>query len=152
MKIKNLKSIFFLIVMLISSVNLYSEEKFPAEEWQEIDTLKIVEMKVVANIIIPLQILTDLDIKSTVVDNQKLEIPFKLEMNKDPKKTYKLSYTEKLIDMDDDGRVDVQIISPEYSSNRILENNKIVIYGEGIKNDGIYRKIIYMTVELKDGI
>ncbi|MGL6025070.1 MAG: hypothetical protein ACRC0F_10695 [Cetobacterium sp.] len=152
MKIKNLKSMFFLIVMLISSVNLYSEEKFPAEEWQEIDTLKIVEMKVVANIIIPLQILTDLDIKSTVVDNQKLEIPFKLEMNKDPKKTYKLSYTEKLIDMDDDGRVDVQIISPEYSSNRILENNKIVIYGEGIKNDGIYRKIIYMTVELKDGI
>ncbi|MGL4946879.1 MAG: hypothetical protein ACRC5T_13865 [Cetobacterium sp.] len=152
MKIKNLKSIFFLIVMLISSINLYSEEKFPAEEWQEIDTLKIVEMKVVANIIIPLQILTDLDIKSTVVDNQKLEIPFKLEMNKDPKKTYKLSYTEKLIDMDDDGRVDVQIISPEYSSNRILENNKIVIYGEGIKNDGIYRKIIYMTVELKDGI
>lgn len=152
MKIKNLKSMFFLIVMLISSINLYSEEKFPAEEWQEIDTLKIVEMKVVANIIIPLQILTDLDIKSTVVDNQKLEIPFKLEMNKDPKKTYKLSYTEKLIDMDDDGRVDVQIISPEYSSNRILENNKIVIYGEGIKNDGIYRKIIYMTVELKDGI
>ncbi|MGL6067023.1 MAG: hypothetical protein ACRC0R_08070 [Cetobacterium sp.] len=152
MKRKYLKLINFLVVILIITTNLYSEDKFPEEEWREIGTIENVEMKIVANIIVPLQIITDLDVKATVVDNQKLEIPFKLEMNKDPKKTYKLSYTEKLIDMDNDGRIDVQIISPEYSSNRVIEKNKIVIYGEGIKDDGIYRKIIYMTVELKDGI
>ncbi|MGL5279120.1 MAG: hypothetical protein ACRC8M_08645 [Cetobacterium sp.] len=143
-----------IIIMIVIMVKSYSndEQNLPAGDWKLVEQGREMTMKIQANVVTPLQIITDLDVKATVVDKQKLEIPFKLEMNKNPNKTYKLSYTEKVIDIDNDGKVDVEILSPEYSTSKVIENNKIVIYGDGIKDDGIYRKKIYMTVELKDGI
>ena len=164
MKNKTNLLINLLLLMFCITWNSYSSttKEILLNEWRLIENGKEMTMKVQANIVTPLQIMTDLDVKATVVDNQKLEIPFKLEMNKydilqsinedNPNKTYELSYTENLIDIDNDGKIDVEIISPKYSTGKVIENNKIVIYGQGIKEDGIYRKKIYMTVHLKDGI
>lgn len=152
MKNNNYYFIKIIISILLCSKFIYcnSEEKNLLSEWSYEENIDLL-MEVEAEVIVPLQIITDLNIKATVIDNQKLEIPFKLEMNKDPKKTYKLSYSENLIDIDNDGVTDIQISSPELSSDRVVENNKIIIYGNGIKNDGLYRKKIYITIELKDG-
>lgn len=153
---KNKTNLLVNLLLLMFSItwNSYSNttKEILLNEWRLIENGKEVTMKVKANVVTPLQIITDLDIKATVVDNQKLEIPFKLEMNKNPNKTYELSYTENLIDIDNDGKLDVEIISPKYSTDKVIEDNKIIIYGQGIKEDGIYRKKIYMTVHLKDGI
>lgn len=152
MKNNNYYFIKIIISILLCSKFIYSnsEEKNLLSEWSYEENIDLL-MEVEAEVIVPLQIITDLNIKATVIDNQKLEIPFKLEMNKDSKKTYKLSYSENLIDIDNDGVTDIQISSPELSSDRVVENNKIIIYGNGIKNDGLYRKKIYITIELKDG-
>lgn len=152
MKNNNYYFVKIIISILLCSKFIYcnSEEKNLLSEWSYEENIDLL-MEVEAEVIVPLQIITDLNIKATVIDNQKLEIPFKLEMNKDPKKTYKLSYSENLIDIDNDGVTDIQISSPELSSDRVVENNKIIIYGNGIKNDGLYRKKIYITIELKDG-
>ncbi len=103
-----------------------------------------------AKVIVPLEIITDLEVDATVVDDHKLEIPFTLVMNKNPNKEYKIKYTESIIDIDGDGKDDVEIISPSISNSKVEEKNKIVIDGAGIAKDGVYTKRIYMSVEVKD--
>ena len=43
---------------------------------------------------VPLQIVSDVDIETMVIDEQKLEIPFDIELNKEPdiKDYYKINY------------------------------------------------------------
>ena len=153
-----MKKIFLLNFLIMSLIYGEKHQSIKSEEvildkanWKYEKTHKTTLLKTDAKIIVPLEIITDLEIDATVVDNQKLEVPFTLEMNKNPNKKYKINYSEKIIDIDGDRRNDIEIISPEYAHTKIVENNKLIIYGENIKNDGIYHKRVYISVQLIDG-
>lgn len=107
----------------------------------------MVEAKV--NIFIPLEIVSDINIEATVYGNQVLEVPFEIELNKEPEKKnyYKLKYSETEIDIDNDGRVDTYIYSPEFVNTRYINDNFVRIHGDRISNEGDYVKKVYVTVE-----
>ncbi|MGL5568353.1 MAG: hypothetical protein ACRDB9_03825, partial [Cetobacterium sp.] len=67
-------------------------------------------------VVVPLEIITDVDIKALIIDDEQVTIPFELEMNKEPNKQnfYVLNYSETEIDIDEDGTVDTFIYSPKY--------------------------------------
>ena len=107
----------------------------------------MIEAKV--NIFIPLEIVSDIDIEATVYGDQIVEVPFEIELNKEPEKKdyYKLTYSETEIDIDSDGRVDTYIYSPKFINTRYIRDNYVKIYGERISSEGDYIKKVYVTVE-----
>ena len=48
------------------------------------------------NVVVPLEIISDIDIKAMVVDDERVEVPFSLELNKEPdlKDHYRVKYSE----------------------------------------------------------
>lgn len=106
------------------------------------------DMKV--NVYVPLEIVSDVNIYATVLGNETLEIPFDLELNRKPEKNnyYSIKYSDMVLDIDNDGEDDTYIYSPKYINERVETNNYVKIYGEKISNEGIYKKRIYMTVEV----
>lgn len=106
------------------------------------------DMKV--NVYVPLEIVSDVNIYATVLGNEILEIPFDLELNRKPEKNnyYSIKYSDMVLDIDNDGEDDTYIYSPKYINERVETNNYVKIYGEKISNEGIYKKRIYMTVEV----
>ena len=106
------------------------------------------DMKV--NVYVPLEIVSDVNIDATVLGNEILEIPFDLELNRKPEKNnyYSIKYSDMVLDIDNDGEDDTYIYSPKYINERVETNNYVKIYGEKISNEGIYKKRIYMTVEV----
>ncbi|MGL5965090.1 MAG: hypothetical protein ACRCZ9_09655 [Fusobacteriaceae bacterium] len=104
------------------------------------------------NVIVPLEIISDVDIKALIVDNQELSIPFELEMNKEPDKKdfYILNYSETEVDIDGDGFLDTFIYSPKYINKKLVTDNYLYIDGKNITREGVHRKKIYITVELKE--
>lgn len=107
----------------------------------------MIEAKV--NIFIPLEIVSDIDIEATVYGDQIVEVPFEIELNKEPEKKdyYKLTYSETEIDIDSDGRVDTYIYSPKFINTRYIRDNYVKVYGERISSEGDYIKKVYVTVE-----
>lgn len=101
------------------------------------------------NIFIPLEVVSDIDIEATVYGNQVLDIPFEIELNKEPerKNYYKLVFSEKEIDIDSDGKIDTYIFSPEFINTRYINDNYLKVYGENISQEGEYVKKVYITVE-----
>lgn len=101
---------------------------------------------------VPLQIMSDVDIETMVVDEQKLEIPFDIELNKEPdiKDYYKIKYSENNIDIDNDGQVDTVIYSPPYLNTKIVEDNIVYIDGGKISKEGTHKRKVYMTIEVKE--
>lgn len=107
----------------------------------------MIEAKV--NIFVPLEIVSDINIEATVYGDQVLEVPFEIELNKEPEKKnyYKLKYSETEIDVDNDGRVDTYIYSPEFVNTRYIKDNFVRIHGDKISQEGDYTKKVYVTVE-----
>ncbi len=70
------------------------------------------------NVFVPLEIISDVDINAMVIDDEELNIPFELELNKesDKKDYYKLKFSEIEIDIDNDGKIDTYIFSKIYKS------------------------------------
>lgn len=107
----------------------------------------MIESKV--NIFVPLEITSDIDINATVFGNQIIDVPFQIELNREPEKKdyYKLKYSEKELDMDGNGQIDTVIHSPEYVNTRYIKDNFVRIDGGKISNEGEYKKTVYITVE-----
>lgn len=103
-------------------------------------------------VVVPLEIISDVDIKALVIDNEKVTVPFQLELNREPNKknNYTLNYSETEIDIDKDGRVDTYIYSPKYINKKIVNDNYLFIDGENITKDGVHTKKIYVNIELKE--
>lgn len=101
---------------------------------------------------VPLEIIADVDIETLVIDDEKLEIPFDIELNKEPdiKDYYRIKYSENNIDIDKDGQVDTIIYSPKFLNTRIVEDNIVSIDGAKISKEGTHKKKIYMTIEVKE--
>ena len=103
-------------------------------------------------VFVPLEILSDIDINAVVIDNEELNIPFEIELNKEPEKKdyYKLKFSETEIDIDGDGKIDTSIYSPKYINQRIVKENYVNIKGSNISKDGDYYKKIYITIEVDE--
>lgn len=114
--------------------------------------VKTVIMKMETKIEVPLEIISDIEIKAIVIDDQTATVPFEIEMNKEPDKKdyYKLNYSETEIDIDDDGRTDTFIYSNKYINSKLEKDNRVEIQGKNISKEGYHEKIIYMTVEIHD--
>ncbi len=116
----------------------------------EKNTTVYLESKV--KLFVPLEIISDIDIETMVVDNQKVEIPFEIEMNKEPERKdyYRLKYSEDKIDIDMDGELDTFIYSSPFINTKILKDNIIYIDGGKISKEGTFKKKVYMTIEIKE--
>lgn len=104
------------------------------------------------NVFVPLEILSDVDIKAVVMDDEELNIPFNIELNKEPSKKnyYKLKFSETNIDIDNDGQIDTQIYSPKYINQKIVKESCVKIKGKNISKDGEYYKKVYITIEVDE--
>lgn len=128
----------------------------PQEDIEESGDIRILEktftvmLEAKVNVFVPLEVITDIDIKETVVGNQIVDIPFEIELNRKPEKEnyYSLKYSENIIDIDADGKYDTYIYSPQYINDKVEKNNFVRIYGENISREGTYKKDVYITVEI----
>lgn len=113
---------------------------------------KTLIMGMEVEVVVPLEIISDVEIQAMVIDEQEIEVPFEIEMNKEPDKKdfYKLNFTETEIDIDDDGQDDTYIYSTKFINSKIEKDNKVVIKGKNISKEGRHQKIIYITVETHD--
>lgn len=104
------------------------------------------------NVVVPLEIISDIDIEAFILDDEEANISFDIELNKKPNKEnyYKLKYSETEIDIDNDGKIDTFIYSPKYINNKIAKENYVKIKGKNISNDGEYFKRVYITIEVDE--
>ena len=161
---KKLFTLFFLIL----NITIFSEESEPiipmlpllpsmpanpeAEGKPVPLEVKTIVMKMETEIVVPLEIISDVEIQAMVIDDQKVTVPFEIEMNKEPDKKdyYKLNYSETEIDIDNDGKTDTYIYSNEFINSKIEKDNCVEIQGENISKEGYHEKIIYLTIETHD--
>lgn len=122
-----------------------------------VEVRKPIETKTVilgmeVEVVVPLEIISDVEIQAMVIDDQEIEVPFEIEMNKEPDKKdyYKLNFSETEIDIDDDGENDTYIYSNKFINSRIEKDNKVVIKGRNISKEGYHQKIVYITIETHD--
>ena len=103
------------------------------------------------NVFVPLEIITDIDIEATVIEKQHIKVPFDIELNRKPEKAghYIAKFSEKEIDIDDDGKLDTYIVTPEFLEERINQGNYVEIFGENISEEGTYNKKLYITIDVK---
>lgn len=111
-----------------------------------------VEARVKAQVIVPLEVISDVDIKALVIDDQEVTVPFQLELNKKPDREnfYKINFSQKEIDIDKDGRIDTVIYVNEKINSKIIRDNYVKIEGKNISKEGTHRKKVYITVEVDD--
>lgn len=104
------------------------------------------------NVFVPLEILSDIDISAVIIDDDELNIPFEIELNKKPERNnyYQLKFSETEIDIDNDGKIDVLIYSPKYINQKILKDNYVLIKGKNISTDGDYYRKVYITIEVDE--
>ena len=119
------------------------------DEFRYLEKTYTILMEAKVDVFIPLEVISDINIETTIVGNQIKEIPFEVELNKTPDKKdfYSIKYSESVIDIDRDGKIDTYIHSPEYINEKIQKDNFVKIYGENISKEGRHNKTVYVTVE-----
>lgn len=115
---------------------------------EKIDTLML---KVETNVYVPLEIISDVEIEATLVDDQEVTVPFNIETNKEPDKKdyYKLKFSENEIDIDRDGVIDTYLYTTKYINSKISDGNFVNIKGGGISTEGTFYKKVYLTIEVE---
>lgn len=113
---------------------------------------KTVILGMEVEVVVPLEIISDVEIQAMVIDDQEIEVPFEIEMNKEPDKRdyYRLHFSETELDIDDDGQNDTYIYSNKFINSKIEKDNKVVIKGRNISKEGYHQKIVYITIETHD--
>lgn len=157
-----MKKIVGLVTLILTTMIFATEEEpiipmvpilpaIPNGERMPIET-KTVMMGLETKIVVPLEIISDIEIQAMVIDDQEIEVPFDIEFNKTPDKdkTYKIGYSETEIDIDNDGKIDTYIYSNTEINSKVLTDNKVVIKGANISNEGYHEKIIFINVETHD--
>lgn len=138
---------------LIPFVPITPEEMVEENGKRILEKTFTVMLETRVNVFVPLEILSDIDLKAVVIDDQEIDVPFEIEMNREPeqKDYYKLKFSETEIDIDKDGTPDTFIYAPEYINSRIIDESYVKIKGSGIKEEGVYKKKVYITIEVPDG-
>lgn len=156
-------------VFFITAVTIFSAENFVpmipllpaipvADDTNEEKTVrtpiltKTIMLNMEAEIVVPLEIISDVEIQAMVIDEQEIEVPFEIEMNKKPDKKdyYRLNFSETELDIDDDGTTDTYIYSNKFINSKIEKGNKVVIRGKNISKEGYHQKIVYINIEIHD--
>lgn len=108
------------------------------------------EVQLQADVVVPLEIISDIEIKALVVDDENLEVPFEVELNKKPDRAgiYKLNFSKTALDIDDDGVIDTEIFASQNINSKIIKDNYVKITGKNISKEGTHRKRVYITVEV----
>lgn len=98
---------------------------------------------------VPLEIVSDISVEAVVLGDETVQVPFEIELNREPEKKnfYKIVYSENKLDIDNDGRMDTYIYSPEFANTKIITDNYVEIQGKNISKDGDYQKKVYITIE-----
>ncbi|MGL4977322.1 MAG: hypothetical protein ACRC5G_04840 [Cetobacterium sp.] len=110
----------------------------------------MLEVVLKAEVVLPLEVITDVDIKALVVDDENLEIPFEVELNRVPESAgiYKLNFSKTALDIDDDGVIDTEIFSSNNINSKVIKDNYVKITGKNISKEGTHKKRVYITVEV----
>ncbi|MGL4904404.1 MAG: hypothetical protein ACRC34_02755 [Cetobacterium sp.] len=105
-----------------------------------------------AEVVLPLEVITDVDIKALIVDDENLEIPFEVELNRAPESAgiYKLHFSSTSLDIDDDGVIDTEILANKNLNSKIIKDNYVKITGKNISKEGTHKKRVYITVEVNN--
>lgn len=119
---------------------------------RKILNIKSTMLGMYADVVVPLEIISDIEVQALVIDDQDIVVPFEIEMSKSPNKKnyYKLNYSENKIDIDKDGKTDTYIYSNKYINNKIEKNNYVIIQGKNISKEGYHEKIVYINIEIND--
>lgn len=163
-----MKNFIYTILFLIISVFSFSSENTGGEKDPVIPMLpilpsipngspvpletKTVIMKMETEVIVPLEIISDIEIQAMVIDEQEIRVPFEVEVNRNPDKQdfYKLNYSETEIDIDNDGEIDTYIYSNQFINSKVEKENYVLIKGKNISKEGYHEKVVYITVETHD--
>lgn len=134
----------------VPTVKEFLEEEDGVRELEKTFTVML-QAKV--NVFVPLEILSDIDLKATVIDDQKIKVPFDIMFNREPKKdeNYMLRFSENEIDIDNDGNIDTTIYAPAHIKSKIITESYVEIEGSKISKEGKHKKRVYITVEVPDG-
>lgn len=141
------------MIPLLPALPVVSENNgVDSEETKVPIETKTVILGMEAEVVIPLEIISDVEIQAMVIDEQEIEVPFEIEMNKEPDKKdyYRLNFSETELDIDDDGQKDTYIYSNKFINSKIEKGNKVVIKGKNISKEGYHQKIVYIDVEIHD--
>ena len=141
------------LILAVPNTDTTTDENDNITEW-ELEKTATFYLDTKVNVVVPLEIISDVEIKALVIDDQKIVVPFELEMNKNPDKKdfYRLNYSETEIDIDQDGAIDTKIFSPRYINQKFVKDNYLHIDGANISKEGVHRKRVYVTVELKEEV
>ncbi|MGL4652736.1 hypothetical protein [Cetobacterium sp.] len=130
-------------------------EKLEENENGTVTTRKLLstgnlEIALEADVIVPLEIISDIEIKALIVDDENLKIPFEVELNKKPERggIYKLHFSKTALDIDDDGVIDTEIFASQNIDSKIVKDNYVKITGKNISKEGTHHKRVYITVEV----
>ncbi|MGL4935572.1 MAG: hypothetical protein ACRC51_08845 [Cetobacterium sp.] len=125
-------------------------EDIDDDELRYLEKTYTIMLEAKVGVFIPLEVVSDINIETTIVGNQIKEIPFEIELNRTPEKKdyYSIKYSESSFDIDNDGKVDTYIYSPPYINQKISKDNYVKIYGEHISTEGRHSKVVYVTVEI----
>ena len=112
----------------------------------------ILEVELKAEVIVPLEVISDVHIKALVIDDENLEIPFEVELNKNPEVAgiYRLNFSKTALDIDEDGVIDTEIFASKNIENKKIKDNYVKITGKNISKEGTHKKRVYITVEVND--
>ncbi|MGL6114499.1 MAG: hypothetical protein ACRC1R_05615 [Cetobacterium sp.] len=130
----------------------YEEKKDEGIVKRKLEKNSSLMVKLQCDVIVPLEIVSDIDIKALIIEEEDLEIPFDIEFNKIPEhnKNYKLHFSETKIDIDKDGTVDTEIFYSKNLNKQKISDNYVKITGKNISQEGTHKKKIYITVEVDD--
>lgn len=149
-----MKLLFFLILL---NCTIFATDKVIIGENGEQKTLKLLnsgtlDVELVAQVIVPLEVISDVHIKALVVDDENLEIPFEVELNRKPERIgiYSLNFSKTALDIDDDGVIDTEIFASQNINSKIIKDNYVKITGKNISKEGTHKKRVYITVEVND--
>lgn len=135
-----------------NNINECLEVKKQAKEKWILENQYTADVDIKLNVFVPLEILSDIDINAIIIDDENLDIPFEIELNRKPEKKdqYKIKFSETDIDIDKDGKVDTHIYSSSpYVNDKIVTGNGVKIEGKKISKDGKYKKKVYITLEIE---
>lgn len=155
--LKKIISLYF-----ISSTLLWAETTVTTADTENKESTKVVkkERKLIKNdsirvdakakVFVPLEVISDIEIKTLVVDDEEITLPFEMELNKRPDTFYKYRFnlSNKEIDIDNDGKIDTVIYVNKNIDNKIIRDNYVKISGKNISKEGTHRKKVYITVEV----
>lgn len=126
--------------------NIPTQEKWILEKNYTV----ILEEKI--KVEVPLEIITDMEIDTIILDNEEVDIPFEVSLNKKPDKNnyYKLKFSETEIDIDKDGKIDTKIYAPSYINKKVIKDSYVNIKGENISKEGSHSKKVSVTIEVDE--